>query len=151
MSQSKEIPISIKGLPMDLGVLEAEVRKLEIKPFANDFFWVGDWCISANACGYFMSSKCGSKFSFRENEVEIMLGILKGIIEGTLNQVYCDYAASGVWIDGKLISSKINKKDVGFKDGDYFEQALIELNLQVKKYGRYTWRTEGCLVALVTT
>lgn len=132
------------GSDNTLSITEA-VRSLVINPFARDYITIGDWTIAAHACGYFLNSKSGFQFSFKEGEATAVVDILQSILSGKINFITYSTGSSRLLQNGRAFSYEF--KEV-VSANDYFRKALEAHGANVVKMGSKSVFNETKFAAL---
>lgn len=130
---------------IDVEVIKARVMNLAFKPFATELVTVGNWAIKAHTCGYTLTSQSGYRFTFAMTEVDPMLELLAGILDGSLVMATYDNGAAGVYHNGQYRRVKDVPCDTA---GELFSGVLAQLKLIVKRRGSKS-DTYGSLFAAV--
>lgn len=108
--------------------LTAAISALEVKPFATDFLVIGKWTISAHACGYFLKSDSGFRFSFSQESVETLVSVVVEILEGRTSHVTYLSGQGFVRLNGEITPVKVGNVRSA---NEYFAKAVKKLELNV--------------------
>jgi hypothetical protein len=121
-----------KQTTFNIELTKVRVMSMVFKPFASELVTVGDWAIAAHTCGYILTSQSGYRFTFGATEVDPMLELLAGILDGSMVMATYDNGAAGVYHNGLYRRVKDVACDTA---GELFSGVLAQLKLIVKRRG----------------
>lgn len=116
---------------MNIQDIMIEVSNFDIKAFATDHIEFGIWTISAHACGYYLCTSSGYRFSFTPDQLDELFSVISGIEKGEMVFVSYSSGSGHIRLDGSIRKINVNASSAG----EFFVEALKKMKFQVVAYG----------------